>query len=328
MDLSDEFAQSISTPSQNITTTQLLTWNPNLIGLCTNTTDQYVCTNAPGGTYIPPDVSNTTTSASDQQRGGGNGETPSPVQSGIPATCTEYAMAQSGDGCSSFSTLYDITLQALVSWNAVLGVAGANCTTLFWAGDYYCIGVSNPSSTSTTISSTPTIARSPTGAATPSPVQSGIDPQCTTYAEALSGTYYTKFATDNNITPAQLYVWNPILGVDGVSCNAQLQANTYYCVGAPFSSTTTAIHASTSSKTTAIATKTSVTAPGPTRTGITAKCNAFAEAVSGDGCWSFANEHGITTDELYAWNFILGSEGENCATQLWAGNYYCVGVST
>jgi len=66
-------AQSISTSNNNVTVTQLLSWNPNLIGLCTDTTGQYVCTNAPGGTYVPPAVSSATSSDSGQQRGGGDG---------------------------------------------------------------------------------------------------------------------------------------------------------------------------------------------------------------------------------------------------------------
>jgi hypothetical protein len=73
---------------------------------------------------------------------------------------------------------------------------------------------------------------------------------------------------------------------------------------------------------------TSVAAPGPTKSGITSACNKYAEAVSGDGCTSFAQEHGVTTTELYAWNTMLGSGGPNCATALWAGNYYCVGVTS
>jgi LysM repeat protein len=52
---------------------------------------------------------------------------------------------------------------------------------------------------------------------------------------------------------------------------------------------------------------TSVAAPGPTKSGITSACNKYAEAVSGDGCASFAQEHGVTTTELYAWNTMRGT---------------------
>ena len=224
-------------------------------------------------------------------------------------------MALAGDGCDSFSDLFDIIEQALLTWNPILGVDGANCGTLFWEGEYYCVGVSG-SSTATSI--TPTVM--PTGVATPSLVQAGIDSQCTKYAEALSGTYCSLFASDNDITLAQLYTWNPILGTNGANCGTLFYANTYYCIGAPSAAATT-----TTAK---AATTTSVTAPGPTQTGITAACNKFAEVVSGDGCSIFASEHGITTTQLCTWNPVLGGGGANCGTLLWLNEYYCVGVSS
>ncbi|KAH8900561.1 hypothetical protein GQ53DRAFT_835550 [Thozetella sp. PMI_491] len=407
----DQFAQSISTSDANVTTTQLLAWNPNLMGLCSNTTKQYVCVGAPGGTYIPPAVSNSTTNDGSQQRGGGGGSStgsggadgsgrnstyitpgqtaPSPTQSGIAPSCTRYAMAEAGDGCTTFATSFGITLQALVTWNPVLGVGGANCATMLEIGYYYCLGVagstttsSAPSSTSstsstpspvqsgispqcnkyakaetgeycsefapkysittaqlytwnpilgtdgancgtqfqagvyycvgvsaTTTSATPT-STSPTSS-TPSPVQSGINPQCTKYAEAVAGEYCSEFAPKYGITTAQLYTWNPVLGVDGANCGTNFQANVYYCVGAPAATPTT-----------------TVSAPGPTQTGITSSCNKFAQAIANDACGNFASRNGISTAQLYAWNTMLGSNGENCSSMLWAGNYYCVGVSS
>ena len=224
-------------------------------------------------------------------------------------------MALAGDGCDSFSDLFDITEQALLAWNPILGVDGANCGTLFEEGEYYCVGVSG---SSTATSPSPTV--TPTGGATPSPVQSGINAQCTKYAEALSGSNCSLFASGNNITVSQLYAWNSILGTNGANCGTLFEANTYYCVGAPSATATT-----TTAK---AATTTSVTAPGPTQTGITAACNKFAEVVSGDGCSTFASEHGITTAQLYSWNPVLGSGGANCGTLLLLNEYYCVGVSS
>jgi LysM repeat protein len=343
---SDEFTESLSS-STNITTLQFLTWNPNLIGLCTNTTSQYVCVSAPGGTYIPPDVSNSTTNDGSQQRGGGDGSgtstgsggvsgssrnsttvklgqpAPSPTQSGISSICTQYGEAESGDGCYSFSQLFDITEEALYEWNTILGPDGENCTTVFYAGYYYCIGVSGSLTTSTTTSS---ITSSPTTSSVPSPVQSGIDAQCTSYSEAASGEYCSIFATENNITTTELYVWNPILGTNGVNCGTAFYAGYYYCVGAPEISLTTSSTASPT--TTSSTTSTTAAVPSPTQTGIASNCNAYAEAVSGDSCYGFAQEHGITTTNLYTWNTILGTDGANCGTALYAGYYYCIGVSS
>jgi LysM repeat protein len=150
-------------------------------------------------------------------------------------------------------------------------------------------------------------------------VQSGINPQCTKYAEAASGEYCSEFAPKYSITTTQLYAWNPILGANGANCGTEFQAGVYYCVGAPSTASTT----STSAPTT-----TSVSAPGPTQSGITSSCNKFAEAIANDACGTFATRNGITTAQLYAWNAVLGSSGQNCASSLWAGDYYCVGVSS
>jgi hypothetical protein len=67
--------------------------------------------------------------------------------------------------------------------------------------------------------------------------------------------------------------------------------------------------------------------PSPTQTGIIPNCNKWAAASGMDYCYIFAQEHGITTDQLYAWNTVLGSGGSNCSTSLWKGYYYCIGVS-
>lgn len=344
--LSDLFAQSLSTSNTTVTTTQLLTWNPHFVGLCSNTTEQYVCAGAPGGTYIPPEASNATSSASSQQRGGGNGSgtstgsggvggssrnstyvdpgetAPSPTQSGIAASCTRYAVAESGDGCTSFASSFSITLQSLVTWNPILGVDGANCATMLEAGVYYCIGVSGTSTTTSAATSTSATV------STPTPIQSGTISSCNKFAEAVSGEYCSAFATEYSITTDQLYAWNPILGVNGANCDTEFQANVYYCVGVA-SAAATATTSKASTMTTSKATSTtSVTAPGPTQTGIISTCNKYAEAVSGDGCETFASEHGITATQLYAWNPVLGTNGANCSTQLWVQEYYCVGVAS
>lgn len=292
-----------------------------------------MCTSAPGGTYISPPT-NITTSSGDS-RGGGDGSgtstgsgdaggssrnstivppgdtPPSPTQSGIPSTCDRYAQAQSGDGCSSFSEDFGITSQQLEAWNPVLGSDGKNCLTQFFAGYWYCVGLVTSTTTTSTISST--------GVPTPSPVQSGIDPQCTTYAEAVSGDNCVAFATANNITPAQLYTWNPILGDGGSNCGTKFWANEYYCVGAPDGS-------ATATTTTAAPTSTAVVTPSPVQSGIDPQCTKFAEAAAGDTCPGFASNNGITATELYSWNPILGAAGANCNSDFWANEYYCVGA--
>ncbi|KAH8647869.1 hypothetical protein BX600DRAFT_518279 [Xylariales sp. PMI_506] len=52
-------------------------------------------------------------------------------------------------------------------------------------------------------------------------------------------------------------------------------------------------------------------------------CNRFYLAEPGDTCASIAALEGIPIGSFYAWNIGVGS---NCQS-LWAGTYYCVGVS-
>ena len=39
------------------------------------------------------------------------------------------------------------------------------------------------------------------------------------------------------------------------------------------------------------------------------------------------NDSGISLDQFFDWNPVVGSQGENCGTQIWPDYYYCVGVS-
>jgi hypothetical protein len=126
----------------------------------------------------------------------------------------------------------------------------------------------------------------------------------------------SSFATSNNITPDQLYNWNPVLGSGGSNCDSDFWANEYYCVGVPEGSATT----------TAAPTSTAVATPSPVQSGIDPHCTKYAEAASGENCAGFANENGITATELYSWNLVLGAGGANCDSDFWANEYYCVGA--
>ncbi|KAI1212568.1 uncharacterized protein F4807DRAFT_450236 [Annulohypoxylon truncatum] len=296
----------------NVTISQFLKWNTHIMGLCDSlTAGQYVCTSAPGltGSYsLAPPPLGTGADAGNQQRGGAGGvvtptttvtttanpisggNAPSPTQDGLVTSCNNYAMASAGDGCYDFAAAHSIPTSKLYEWNPVLGSDGAACTTSFWASEYYCVGVRTPTTTTATISVT-----------APGPTQTGIIATCDKFAEAQSGDGCEVFAARNGITPADLYAWNGVLGVGGANCGTMLWGDEWYCVG--------------------------VGAPGPTQTGIAANCDKFAEAVPGQGCYDFAAANGVTAAQLYAWNKVLGANGENCSTMLWGGEWYCVGVS-
>ncbi|KAI1109681.1 hypothetical protein F5Y14DRAFT_444510 [Nemania sp. NC0429] len=140
---------------------------------------------------------------------------PYPTQSGIVANCNKFKNAVSGDYCVKFAADNGITPDQLYAWNAILGPNGANCATQFQAGVDYCVGVSGMSSTTTTSAI---------------PTQSGIAANCNKIVVAESGDYCYLFAQNNNITPQQLYTWNPVLGPNGENCSLQFQAGEGYCV--------------------------------------------------------------------------------------------------
>ena len=149
--------------------------------------------------------------------------TPGPTQSGIISTCDKYAEATGGIGCSDFATQNGITPAQLYAWNSVLGTNGENCGSSFWADEWYCVGVSGGTTTTSAATSTAVTA--------PGPTQSGIANNCNKFAEATGGIGCYDFATQNGITPAQLYQWNAVLGSNGGSCGSEFWANEWYCVG-------------------------------------------------------------------------------------------------
>ncbi|KAH0366144.1 hypothetical protein KCU65_g5538, partial [Aureobasidium melanogenum] len=242
----ESFATSISV---NTTTVQLLLWNPNIQGLCDRlTAGQSVCVAAPGvkGTYTlaaPP--LGTGADAANQQRGGPGGRvTPCPTYTNLPSATSPAGPVQTG-------IVANCDFIEHVEWNCIV-----SCN-----------------------------------------VDSGIPQYCSKFAQPASGTGCYDFATAQGITQAQLYAWNPALGVNGANCGTAFYAEDYYCVAVPV------------------------------QTGIAANCNKYATPV-GVGCYDFATQQGITQAQLYTWNPVLGTNGVNCGTAFWAQEYYCVGVSS
>ena len=202
----------------------------------------------PGGGYVlPAPIKGTDSNAGDQQRGGqgggtnpdgpdgpagptANSTTSAPTQPGIATDCNAFAYADANSTCYDMSQSFHISLAQLTTWNPVLGYPdGHNCTTQFWAGYDYCVGVqattTGPSSTSTPSSATTT-------STLPYPTQSEITPACDKYSQAKSGDYCYLFAQNNNITTDELYSWNGILGPNGANCSTEFQLGYGYCVSA------------------------------------------------------------------------------------------------
>ncbi|KZL86126.1 hypothetical protein CI238_09105 [Colletotrichum incanum] len=109
-----------------------------------------------------------------------------------------------------------------------------------------------------------------------------------------------------NITVADLVSWNSWIGTEA-DCDAGLYAGL-----ADADERAVCTNASNGPG--------PVTPPGPTQPGIVTGCRAYYVAVGGDGCWAIANDHGISLDDLYAWNPALNGD----CSGLWPDYAYCV----
>ncbi|KAK3395012.1 hypothetical protein B0H63DRAFT_385493 [Podospora didyma] len=70
-----------------------------------------------------------------------------PTMPNIASNCNAYHTVVSGDGCWSITQLYDITLAEFYAWNPDVT---DDCSTNFWLGYSYCVGIgaATPSTTS------------------------------------------------------------------------------------------------------------------------------------------------------------------------------------
>ncbi|KAL4860360.1 hypothetical protein BDV12DRAFT_191745 [Aspergillus spectabilis] len=337
-----------------VNTCELQSYNPNIDSGCysfNRTIGYEICVNKPGRKYAAPTttVGQATTFS-----------TPAPVPTDVALNttqhCGKYYLVASGDDCGdgaqlqynisgisdcfAASVFWEFNITSLATWNpSITNITADNCS--FDSSYRYCVMQSRPSnaedaitttiipdpsetptptavSTSTSTLTSPssdstsitTVSSSPSSTITtesavptPSPTQANsIARNCNKFAQATSGSYCYAFASDNNITPADLYNWNSVLGANSANCATAFQANVWYCVG--------------------------VEVPAPTQAdSIPGNCDVYAKANAGDYCYAFAKENGISTEELYNWNQVLGEKGADCATAFQAGVYYCVGVN-
>jgi hypothetical protein len=116
------------------------------------------------------------------------------------------------------------------------------------------------------------------------------------------------------ISLANLYRFSPSIGAD---CT-KYALGTYYCYstnehGMPPGHSTDDDDMPPETPTTTVATTSTTTSgdvvtPTPTQDGMVSGCNSFYNVVTGDGCWAIANSHGISLDDLYAWNPALNRD--------------------
>jgi chitinase len=221
---------------------------------------------------------------------------PSPIQPGVISTCNKYEKTNPGGAkCDKFAARIGVSTAQLYAWNSVLGSNGENCGSKFVGDTYYCVGVTPP----------------------PGSTQAGITPYCTKYEKANAGGSCPVFANRVGITTSQLYAWNSVLGNSGQNCAGSFWGDTYYCVAVSPAYPVPATQPTTTG---------AAPAPGPTQSGIISTCSTYLKANQGGTCPVFASRAGISTAQLYAWNSVLGNNGQNCASSFWGDTYYCVGV--
>ncbi|KAL8902634.1 MAG: hypothetical protein Q9207_004516 [Kuettlingeria erythrocarpa] len=151
----------------------------------------------------------------------------SPVQTGQPSDCVKWYTIKSGDSCGSVENAYFLTHAQFRAWNPSVS---EDCSTGFWLGYDYCVGIASASTTRSSSSQAPTSTTASVPAPTPNQAGNAIS-NCNKYAATQAGDYCSLFATRNGITTTNLYTWNSVLRSDGSGCDTQFWAGYYYCVG-------------------------------------------------------------------------------------------------
>lgn len=236
------------------------------------------------------------------------------VQEGIPADCTRWIIANNTQAsCWKLANDAKIPMARLWELNPALGKNGENCGTQVWLGYYYCVARQGDGSVPTPTRST-ILPSSTTPAPRPTQTHAGIDPNCNKFEQAAaSGDTCWGIANRAGIELTQLYKWNAVLGANGENCGTQIWPGYYYCVGVAIS--TTKPPASTTA---------SAPLPSKTQQGFPPNCKKWVEARTGDTCWAIGNTNGVSLEQLYRLNPVLGTNGENCGAQIWPEYFYCL----
>ncbi|KAI7971865.1 hypothetical protein EIK77_007464 [Talaromyces pinophilus] len=142
----------------------------------------------------------------------------------MASNCDSFYLVVSGDECGTIATNEGISLADFYSWNPAVGTS---CQYLD-LGDYVCVGVETCSasscSTITTTSTTPTATGN--GIPTPTPYQTGMATNCDKFYQVVSGDECGIIATNEGISLADFYSWNPAVGT---SCQ-YLDLGDYVCI--------------------------------------------------------------------------------------------------
>ncbi|KAJ5864836.1 uncharacterized protein N7529_006752 [Penicillium soppii] len=233
-----------------------------------------------------------------------------PTQSGIANNCDALYVVKTNDTCASIVKVYgNFTLTQFYTWNPAVGTS---CKYLD-AGDAVCVGVPSTSATPTSSGATSTATSTK-----PSPVMPSTAADCTKYYYVVENDSCESIETAHDITAAEFSKWNPYVS-NGTDCQ-HLWLDTYVCVDAPDSSSSTA---TTSIANTATQTVTSTsTIPSPVMPSTVADCTKYHYVVTDDTCESIEGANDITAAQFSTWNPYV-ADGTDCQN-LWLDTYVCV----
>ncbi|KAK2484571.1 hypothetical protein H9L39_02551 [Fusarium oxysporum f. sp. albedinis] len=122
---------------------------------------------------------------------------PEPQQPGIVSNCKSYYLVEKGETCSEVAAKNKISLSDFLEWNPK---TGTDCNALL-ANAYACVSVTETKGSSS--------AKPP--AKKYSPTQAGIAKNCAKYALVGKTTTCKSIETQNKLSFANFYKWNPAL---------------------------------------------------------------------------------------------------------------------
>lgn len=170
---------------------------------------------------------------------------PGPTMSGSPDNCNKWSLVTEGLSCTDLASQAGISLAQFLAWNPAVS---SDCSTNYWLGEAYCVGVAPATSTTAT---------------PPGPTMSGSPADCNKWSLVTSGLSCTDLASQAGISLAQFLAWNPAVSSD---CSTNYWLGEAYCVGV----------AGGSAAPTTTTTSTTPTPPGPTMAGSPANCNKWS----------------------------------------------------
>ncbi|KAH7376631.1 hypothetical protein B0T11DRAFT_346723 [Plectosphaerella cucumerina] len=235
--------------------------------------------------------------------------------------------------CEEVADYYFLLPEEWNHWNPSVK---ADCSG--WVpGNSYCIAAfadmpgsePQPQPQPTTTSTTTTAAQTTTrpappattttqgnGIQTPSPIQEGMVSNCNKFILTTNTDDCYTLSVAHGITIEQAIAWNPAFGP---TCG-NLWGGHYACIGVI--STTPPAPTTTTRATTTTAPGNGIPTPSPIQEGMVSNCNKFIFTKNTDDCYTLSVAHGITVEQVIAYNPAFGPTCGN----LWGGHYACIGV--